>query len=151
MSASNTQESPQIFIASDDITLANRYIDILADEFTVSVSHTTSDAMLFVKQHLPQLVMIDPLLFKDDIKASISGISTTSPLSRIVIIEDTADRSLDQMVLFKSGAHGFFADNISPSLLVKAVHSVSKGEVWVPRKLISRPISILARAATASA
>ena len=150
MSASNTQESPQVFIASDDITLANRYTDILADEFTVSVVHTTSDAMLFVKQHLPQLVMIDPLLFKDDIKASISGISTTSPLSRIVVIEDTADRSLDQMALFKTGAHGFFADNISPTLLVKAVHSVSKGEVWVPRKLISRLISELASGAAAS-
>ena len=150
MSAGDTQVSSQILIASDDSALANRYTDILGDEFTVSMANTPSDVMLSLKQHRPQLVMIDPLLFKDNIKSAISEISATSPLSRIVIIEDTSDRSLDQMALFKTGAHGFLADNISPSLLVKAVHSVSKGEVWVPRKLISRLISELARGTVSS-
>jgi len=150
MSVSNTQVSSQILIASDDSSLANRYSSILGDEFTVSMANTLLDAMKLLKQDCPQLVMLDPLLFKERIKGSISEISATSPLTRIIIIEDTSDRSFDQMVLFKSGAHGFLADNISPALLVKAVHSVSKGEVWVPRKLITRLISELAKGAVSS-
>ena len=94
--------------------------------------------------------MIDPLLFKDQVKLTITEISATSPLTRIVIIEDTVNRCLDQMTLFKSGAHGFFADDISPALLVKAIQSVAKGEVWVPRKLITTLISELARGKAAS-
>ena len=150
MSASNTQPSSQILIASDDSSLANRYTGILGDEFAVSMTNTSPDTMIFLKQHCPQLVMIDPLLFQENIKSTLAEISATSPLTRIFIIEDTSDRSLDQMALFKSGAHGFLADNISPPLLVKAVHSVSKGEVWVPRKLITRLISELARGAVTS-
>ena len=150
MSVSNTQVSSQILIVSDDSSLANRYSGILGDEFTVSMANTALDAMKFLKQHCPQLVMLDPLLFKEQIKSTFSEISTASPLTRIVVVEDTSDRSLDQMALFKSGAHGFIADNISPTLLVKAVHSVSKGEVWVPRKLITRLISELARGAVSS-
>ena len=150
MSASSTQDSPQLLIASDDRSLANRYTNILVDGFTVSVADTTADAMLFIKQHLPQVVMIDPLLFKDHIKSTISEISVSSPLSRIVIIEDAANRSLDQMTLFKTGAHGFIADDISPSLLMKAIQSVSKREVRVPRKLITTLISELASGKAAS-
>ncbi len=150
MSASNTQPGSQILIASNDSSLANRYSDILGDEFTVSIANTASDAMNFLKQHCPQLVLIDPLLYKERIKSTFSEISAASPLTRIVVVEDTSDRALDQMALFKSGAHGFIADNISPFLLVKAVNSVSKGEVWVPRKLITRLISELARGAVSS-
>lgn len=150
MSASNTQPSLQILIASDDSSLANRYSHILGDEFTVSMANTRLDSMKFLKQYGPQLVLLDPLLFTENIKASLSEISATSPLTRIVIIEDTSSRSFDQMALFKSGAHGFIADNISASLLAKAVHSVSKGEVWVPRKLITRLIAELARGAVSS-
>ena len=150
MSSSNTQPGLQILIASDDNSLANRYSGILGDEFTVSMANTPLDTMMFLKQHCPQLVMLDPLLFKEHIKSTFSEISAASPLTRIVVVEDTSDRSLDQMALFKSGAHGFIADNISPALLVKAVHSVSKGEVWVPRKLITRLISELARGAVSS-
>jgi len=150
MSASNTQVSSQILIASDDATLANRYTNILGDEFTVSVANTAPDAMSYLKQHRPQLLVIDPLLFNNDVKSTISEISTTSPLSRIVVVEDTQHRSLDQMALFKTGAHGFFAENISPAMLIKAVHAMSSGEVWVPRKLISRLISELARGTIAS-
>jgi len=149
MSASNTQENPHILIASDDSSLATRYTNLLVDESRVSVADTSTDVILFIKQHLPQLVMIDPLLFRGHVKSTISRISTSSPLSRIVVIIDEADRTLDQMSLFKAGAHGFIADDISPSLLTKAIQSVSKGEVWVPRKLISRLISELARSKAA--
>ena len=150
MSASNTQPGTLILIASDDSSLANRYGDLLGDQFTVNLVNTALDTMNFLKQHCPQLVMIDPLLFKENIKSTLSEISAASPLTRIVLVEDAADRSLDQMALFKSGAHGFIAANISPPLLVKAVISVSKGEVWVPRKLITRLISELASGTVSS-
>ena len=150
MSASSTEGKPHILIASDDGSLANRYTKILVDGFRVSVADSSADAILFIKQHLPQVIVIDPLLFKDHFKSAVAGISSSSPLSRIVIIEDATDRTLDQMTLFKAGAHGFFADDISPPLLVKAIQSVSKGEVWVPRRLITRLISELARGKAAS-
>ncbi len=150
MSASNTQPGTLILIASDDSSLANRYGDLLGAEFTVNLVNTALDTMNFLTQHCPQLVMIDPLLFKENIKSTLSEISAASPLTRIVLVEDAADRSLDQMALFKSGAHGFIAANISPPLLVKAVISVSKGEVWVPRKLITRLISELASGTVSS-
>ena len=150
MSVSNTQPGTLILIASDDSSLANRYGDLLGDQFTVNLVNTALDTMNFLTQHCPQLVMIDPLLFKENIKSTLSEISAASPLTRIVLVEDAADRSLDQMALFKSGAHGFIAANISPPLLVKAVISVSKGEVWVPRKLITRLISELASGTVSS-
>ena len=150
MSASSTENGTHLMIASDDASLADRYTKILVDGFSVTVADSSSNAMLLIKQELPQIVMIDPLLFKDKVKLTITEISATSPLTRIVIIEDTINRCLDQMTLFKTGAHGFFADDISPALLVKAIQSVSKGEVWVPRKLITTLISELARGKAAS-
>lgn len=144
MPASNIREQLQILIASDDSALRKHYTDVLGDQFTLLVTDSVTEAQLLLTQQLPQIVIIDPLLFKDSINSTITDIATTSPLSRIIVIEDKTDRLLDQMELFRTGAHGFFADNITPSLLGKAVHSVSTGEVWVPRKLISTLISELA-------
>jgi len=132
-------------IASNDLTLARRYADSLHEIFSVALYCTTEDALNAIEKYQPEVVLIDPALFQEDIAAEISGIANKSPGIRIMVIEDQDQRSIDQYALFKAGAHGFCNHDISGSLLARAVKLVREGEFWIQRKLIAQVISELSR------
>ena len=145
MPTSKTQGTIKIVLASNDKTLVDRYTNMLSGDFSLELVCDPSDTLTKVREVSPDLVLLDPVIFPEKLTESVSGIGDCSSRIRIVVIEDKSDRAIDQMVLFRSGVHGFFADDISGALLVKAVYAVCNGETWIPRTLISELIADLAK------
>ena len=143
MPTSKTQGTIKIVFASNDNTLVDRYTNMLSGDFSLELVCDPSDTLTKVREVSPDLVLLDPVIFPEKLAESVSGIGDCSSRIRIVVIEDKSDRAIDQMVLFRSGVHGFFADDISDALLVKAVYAVCNGETWIPRTLISELIADL--------
>ena len=150
MPTASTQDSVRILIASGDRALGELFVSHLHDSFSVSAIGSREQALQTINSRLPQLILIDPTLFPGDLAEKITAISDKAPGLRIMVIENQADRAIDQYVLFKAGAHGFCKDDISGALLNRAVQLVCDGEFWVQRKLIARVISELSREAGAA-
>lgn len=146
MTGKETEDSGEILIASADDVLAKACSDALARAYSVIRCTDGAAAMETIGQTCPDLVLLDPLLFPEDPAASITEILGLSANTRVIVIEGKTGRKVDQVMLFKAGTHGFCADTIKAAMLLKAVRTVSNGEIWVPRKLISQLISELAKA-----
>jgi DNA-binding NarL/FixJ family response regulator len=89
--------------------------------------------------------MLDPDSFNDSLSQTITKIIKKTPQTKIIVLEGTTENPVNQMSLFKTGAHGFCAVDIKPDLLLKAAYAVCNGEIWVPRQLITQIIGELAR------
>ena len=139
-----------ILVASCNSDLAERISSVLNEAFTITVSSSTGDIQKHLEDLKPQLLMLDPELFKDNIQDTISNTLARHPHIRVIILEDEQNNPVDQLTLFKSGVHGFLAHTFSTDLLFKAAHAVCSGEVWVPRQLIASLVGELARDTTAN-
>jgi len=149
MTGKETEGSGKILIASADDVLVKASSDALAMAYSIIHCKDCTSAIETIGGTCPELVLLDPLLFPEDLVVNVTGILGLSANTRIIVIEGKPGRMVDQVMLFKAGAHGFCADTIKPALLLKAVRTVCSGEIWVPRKLISQLISELANAVEA--
>jgi len=149
MPVSNMPTKASILIASSCTSLAEHFSGILANEFVLEVlNQETSTCPTIAKSH-PHLAILDPALFNESLVATITRILETAPHTRIIVLKRATGNPIDQMSLFKTGAHGFCAVDIQPDLLIKAAHAVCQGEIWVPRQLITQLIGELARESSA--
>ena len=151
MPVSNMHTKASILIASSSTSLAERFSGILANEFLLDVLNQAAPTCTVIAASHPHLVILDPALFNESLAATITKILETAPHTRIIVLKGTNGNPVNQMSLFKTGAHGFCAVDIAPDLLIKAAHAVCQGEVWVPRQLITQLISELARESSAGA
>ncbi|MDX2456613.1 MAG: response regulator transcription factor [Gammaproteobacteria bacterium] len=133
-----------ILIASGSTSLAERFSGILANEFLLEVLNQEPSICSYIAESHPHLVILDPALFNESLAATITKILETAPHTRIIVLKRATGNPVDQMSLFKTGAHGFCAVDILPDLLIKAAHAVCHGEIWVPRQLITQLIGELA-------
>lgn len=145
MPVNDTHTKANILIASGSTSLAERFTEILAVEFSLEVLARTPFTCAYISRSHPHLVMLDPEFFTATLPETISEIIKKAPHTRIIVLEGTGDNPVNQMSLFKTGAHGFCAVDIQPDLLLKAAHAVCNGEIWVPRQLITQLIGELAR------
>lgn len=150
MPTADTMGNARILIASEVQTLAREYTQILQDKFAVSTACSAEQALQAIENGHLELILIDPKLFPEDLAGKIAGITNKSPGLRIMVLENQSDRAIDQYALFKAGAHGFCNDDISNSLLNRAVAAVCDGEFWIQRKLIAQVISELSQEAGAA-
>ena len=151
MPASEQHTKASILIASGNTILTTKYTEIFAGEFsTAIVDRATATCDCIAKTH-PHLVILDPSLFKESLPETISKILKTTPHTRIIVLKGTSDTPVDEMLLFKTGVHGFCDAEIKPDLFIKAARAVCHGEIWVPRQLITQLIGELARENSADA
>lgn len=150
MPTADTKVNIRILIACGDQPLARHYVRNLQDKFSIFASSSTEDTLQAIESNRPDLILIDPKLFPEELATRISDITDKFPGLRIMVIENQTDRAVDQYVLFKAGAHGFCKDDISSTLLSRAIQLVCEGEFWIQRKLIAQVISELSREAGAA-
>lgn len=146
----HSDTNSHILVASCNSGLAERISSVLKEAFTVTVFSSTDEIQKHLDDLKPQLLMLDPELFKDSIHDTVSITLSRHPQIRVIILEDDQDKPIDQLALFKSGVHGFLSHTISTDLLFKAAHAVCSGEVWVPRQLIASLVGELARDTSAN-
>ena len=96
-----------ILVASCNSGLAERIASVLNEAFTVAVSSNTGAIQKHLDDLKPQLLMLDPELFNDDIRDTISNTLSRHPHIRVIVLEDEQNNPVDQLTLFKSGVHGF--------------------------------------------
>ena len=145
MSANDKQEQSVILIASRDDFLSAHYRKILETVFPVMHAGSGSEMMKMLEDMEPALLFIDPLLYPDSVNEHLTAVIRKAGDTHVMVIENHADRAIDQHALFKAGAHGFCMDDISDNLLNKAVQLVLDGDYWVQRKLITQVIDELAK------
>ena len=145
MPASDAHTKASILIASSNTALGKQLTKTLAGDFSTGIMDQAVAACENIAKTHPHLVILDPLLFGDSLPETISKILKTAPQTRIIILKGTTETPIDEMLLFKTGAHGFCDAELQPELLIKAAHAVCHGEIWVPRQLITQLIGELAR------
>ena len=145
MSDSMIYEKIQVLIACEDTRIATRFTDILDSTYVLTSTATWKRSMESITRHQQSLLILDPAFIRQSPADAIAAITTTSPDTRIIILETSPGPEIDQVALFKLGVHGFFHSDIPPELLIKAADSVCKGELWMQRSLITRVIDELAR------
>ena len=146
MKTGTGQERKAIVIVTGDSSLAGYYGSILEEDYEVTVTGLLPDSSGQPGERAA-LLIIDPQQIDGDLNDSISTVLTNNPGTRLIMVEGTGKRRIDQHALFKTGVHGFCKSNISTALLNKAVQLVLDGEYWIQRKLITRVISELAKEA----
>jgi len=145
MPASDTHTHPVILVACNNAPLTDRISSVLDKSFSLEITTSSTGFSARISESNPLLTMIDPVLFGDNLQATITETITRTPLTRVVILEDDKNSPVDQLTLFKSGVHGFLSHSITSTLMLKAAHAVCDGEIWIPRQLITKLIGELAR------
>jgi len=146
VSASGTKN--YILITSCDANVTGHYSRILEKDFTTRLTGSLPEMHSCIAREKPALLFIDPQLCPESTTESLSHLIKRLSGIFVVVIDNPADRNVDQRSLFKAGARGFCKDNITPALLNRAVHLMLEGEYWIQRKLITQVISELAREST---
>jgi DNA-binding NarL/FixJ family response regulator len=145
MPESDMHTKASILLVSDSAPLTEKFSVILDEEFSLEALSNASVICSRIAESHPHLVMLDPAMFGESLPETIVKILETAQHTRILVIKDSTKKPIDQMSLFKTGAHGFCAADIQPDLLIKAARAVCQGEIWVPRQLITQLIGELAR------
>lgn len=145
MPESDMHTKASILLVSDSAPLTEKFSVILDEEFSLEALSNASVICSRIAESHPHLVMLDPAMFGESLPETIIKILETAQHTRILVIKDSTKKPIDQMSLFKTGAHGFCAADIQPGLLIKAARAVCQGEIWVPRQLITQLIGELAR------
>jgi DNA-binding NarL/FixJ family response regulator len=134
---------PRILIADDHQLVVEGLRKLLEDEFEVVGTVDNGHALLAAAGRLkPDVILADvsmPLLNGIDACARLRGLV---PSSRVVVLTMHADRSYAAEA-FKAGAAGYVLKRSATSELVRAIHTVLRGQRYVARAL---PASILAGA-----
>jgi DNA-binding NarL/FixJ family response regulator len=85
----------------------------------------------------PDLVLIDTSPLEKNGMQTIRLIREKSPKTKTIIIVATLDESKIFRGL-KAGAKGYLQKDASAPDLLKAIHTVQRGELWVQRKLLAK-------------
>ena len=149
MPSSDSRNIPVILVASNNTLLTDRLTSVLNEAFSLELTTSSSSLETLISRSSPHLVMLDPALFNDALKEAITAAINQSKQTRIIILEDDENMPVDQLLLFKTGVHGFLSHTITSTLLLKAAHAVCNGEIWIPRQLITKLIGELARDSSA--
>jgi two-component system nitrate/nitrite response regulator NarL len=144
MSDAMNGKKDTILVASGDSRVSGHFQGVLATVYDVEVTADASGMLYRLKESDPSVLIIDPALYPEDTTDQIIAVVRMAADTHVVVIENSSNREINQHDLFKAGAHGFCKDDISESLLLKAVQLILDGDYWVQRKLITQVISDLA-------
>lgn len=92
-------------------------------------AHGFYDADELIKQHRPDILLIEPFLEDRDGILWIKHLAQQYPNTRILIVSRQSERIYAERALH-AGASGYWMKNGSPSELMRAVHAVAAGGVY---------------------
>jgi DNA-binding NarL/FixJ family response regulator len=108
-------------------------------------AHGFYDAAQLIRQHRPDVLLIEPFLENRDGIRWIKDLATEFPRTRILIVSRQPERTYAERTL-RAGAAGYWMENGSAQELLRAVETVAADEIYVSpviaslavRKLIGR-------------
>src|SRR5438445_9675738 len=99
-------------------------------------AHTFGEANKLVRQHRPDVLLIEPFLENRDAIRWIKDLATEFPRIRILIVSRQSERTYAERALC-AGASGYWMKNSSVEELMHAIETVLAGEIYASRTSIS--------------
>jgi DNA-binding NarL/FixJ family response regulator len=99
-------------------------------------AHTFDEANRLVRQHCPDVLLIEPFLENRDAIRWIKDIAMEFPRIRILIVSRQSERIYAERAL-RAGAAGYWMKNSSVDELMHAIETVLAGEIYASRAMTS--------------
>jgi two-component system response regulator NreC len=99
-------------------------------------AHTFDEANRLVRQHRPDVLLIEPFLENRDAIRWIKDLATEFPRIRILIVSRQSERTYAERALC-AGASGYWMKNSSVEELMHAIETVLAGEIYASRTITS--------------
>lgn len=122
----------RVVVADDHPLFREGVINSLRTSAEIEVVAEAADAdaaIIQVREHLPDIVLLDVNMPGDGIQAA-RVIGASCPATQIVMLTVSEDED-DLMASMKAGARGYVLKGVSASELINVVRSVCNGEVYV--------------------
>ncbi|MDE2389409.1 MAG: response regulator transcription factor [Betaproteobacteria bacterium] len=106
---------------------------------SVSLTATTNrmhDLLLLVKQHQPDVILMDSLLIEDHSAENFSNLHRQSPESKVLILSSNEEQHPPSLKLLP-GAAGIISKYSSCQLLLNAITAIHAGRNWLNRGALS--------------
>lgn len=101
------------------------------------------DDLELVRRLKPNILLIDAVSPSVDLKV-LGQATTLVPEAKVLLLSEDADETR-QLESIRQGAYGFISKNCDPETLEKALKLVSKGEVWISHRVVSRLVGTFVR------
>ena len=99
-------------------------------------AHTFEEANRLVRQHRPDVLLIEPFLENRDAIRWIKDLATEFPRIRILVVSRQSERTYAERAL-RAGASGYWMKNSSVEELMHAIETVLAGEVYASPAITS--------------
>ena len=134
-----------VFIAEAHVVLRqgrNRFLAQQNDIQVVGAATNGRQLLPRVEALQPHILLLELLLPKTDRLAVLPKIHARSPRTKILILADFCDEEFMASAL-QHGIQGWVLNAAPPTELVKAIRTTHAGELWVPRRLLTRVVEDL--------
>jgi two-component system response regulator NreC len=102
-------------------------------------AHTFHEANNIIREHRPDLILIEPFLEHQDGIRWIKDLARELPHTRILIVSRQSERIYAERAL-RAGASGYWMKNSSAEELMRAIEVVLSGEIYVSSLIASRAV-----------
>src|SRR5437660_5071544 len=99
-------------------------------------AHTFEEANNLVRQHHPDVLLIEPFLENRDAIRWIKDLASEFPRIRILVVSRQSERTYAERALC-AGASGYWMKNSSVDELMHAIETVLAGEIYASRAITS--------------
>src|SRR5437764_4887468 len=99
-------------------------------------AHTFEEANKLVRQHRPDVLLIEPFLENRDPIRWIEDLATEFPSVRVLVVSRQSERIYAERAL-RAGASGYWMKNSSVDELMRAIETVVGGEIYASRTITS--------------
>ena len=99
-------------------------------------AHTFEEANRLVRQHRPDVLLIEPFLENRDAIRWIKDLASEFPRIRILVVTRQCERTYAERAL-RAGASGYWMKNSSVEELMRAIETVLAGDVYASRAITS--------------
>ncbi|HEV2841662.1 MAG TPA: response regulator transcription factor [Chthoniobacterales bacterium] len=104
--------------------------------FVCGAAHTFEEANRLVRQHRPDVLLIEPFLEHRDAIRWIKDLATEFPRVRILVVSGQSERTYAERALC-AGASGYWMKDSSLDELMHAIETVLAGEIYASRAITS--------------
>jgi DNA-binding NarL/FixJ family response regulator len=97
-------------------------------------AHTFDEANKLVRQHRPDVLLVEPFLENRDAIRWIQDLATEFPSIRILVVSRQSERTYAERAI-RAGASGYWMKNSSVEELMHAMETVLAGEIYTSRAI----------------
>lgn len=133
----------RIMIVDDHAVIRSGLRMLIEQDQTMSVvaqAGTAGQAMELAEREQPDIIVLDLVLGEEDALESLPELCKVSPKSRVLVLTGVQSPESHRTAI-RRGAMGIVLKQQAAELLLKAIHRVHEGEVWIDRSMIGGVLS----------